>query len=247
MCTASWICEANGFELFFNRDEQRTRPPALPPRLETVEGVRAVLPRDGQEHGTWIGANEHGLVVCLLNLYEADYAPTVPRSRGHLVHELVSSTDLGELERRVEAHDLVAYRGFTLLGFDVADDASACARVAIRWDGDSASSVRDASLAPPLISSGFDLPGVRASRLETWSTMVGDAPSVDALERFHASRGRADGAYDVAMSRADACTVSYTRVRVTADSVSMRYVEGAPTDGGATHDLVLERRTATRP
>jgi len=255
VCTASWICESDGFELFFNRDEQRTRPAALPPRVDTVDGVQVLAPRDGQEHGTWIGANEHGLVVCLLNLYEVDYAPAAPRSRGHLVMELSSSRDLVEFERRVAAHDLVRYRGFTLLAFDAGSAERGnieCGRIAVRWDGERATRTRDAALAPPLVSSGFDLPGVRASRLATWSEVIGDAPSVAALERFHGSRGRDDGAYDVAMSRPDACTVSHTRVRVTNDAVRMRYLEGAPTAqggpvDGAVHELVLARRAPARP
>lgn len=247
MCTASWICEADGFELFFNRDEQRSRPSALPPRPETIDGVRALLPLDGQEHGTWIGANEHGLVACLLNLYEASYTPAAPRSRGHLVRELLGAADLDEVKARVEGDDLPRYRGFTLLAFQPSGGTTGGDRAALRWDGSDLSIRRGGDVVAPVVSSGFDLVGVRASRLAAWNELVGDAPSLVSLAAFHASRGHDDGAYDVSMSRPDACTVSHTRVRVTSDSVRMQYVEGAPADAGARHELVLPRRPHSTP
>lgn len=240
MCTASWLCDPSGFELFFNRDEQRSRPPAHPPRIETLDGVRAILPRDGQENGTWIGVNEFGLVVCILNLYEADYVPSAPRSRGHLVTELLASDGLDAFAERLAHRDLAPYRGFTLVAFDVDTEGVLERTLGLRWDGESAT--RTGDLAPPLISSGYDLAGVRARRRATWEEMVGEPPTRDALERYHASRTHTDGAYDVSMARPDACTVSHTRVRVTAERVHVRYVDGAPADGGAGVHVALERR-----
>ena len=102
MCTASWLDRPEGFELFFNRDERRTRARSLPPRVVTApDGTRYLAPIDAESGGTWIAVNEHGLAVCLLNRYPEVLAPATPRSRGHLVTHLAGTgalagaTDLG--------------------------------------------------------------------------------------------------------------------------------------------------------
>ena len=78
MCTVSWRFEltaeqpAPRFELFFNRDESRRRGPAHPPQImEPVGESKLLAPIDSDAGGTWLAANEHGLVLALLNLYQA--------------------------------------------------------------------------------------------------------------------------------------------------------------------------------
>lgn len=246
MCTASWITGPPGFELFFNRDEQRSRPAGHAPAVHTERGVQLVFPLDGQERGTWIAANEFGLVLCLLNLYEVDYAPTTPRSRGLLVRELATHAGAAEALASLQGDDLAVYRGFTLALFEVDGRGALAAGHAARWDGKALTVVADDDVRPPLVSSGFDLQRVREQRLATWRATVSEAgaPTSAELERYHASRSPAPGAYAVSMSRDDACTVSHTRVRVTSDDVSMHYLDGAPADGGTYATVVLPRRSA---
>ncbi|QDU83454.1 hypothetical protein Pla163_05530 [Planctomycetes bacterium Pla163] len=247
MCTASWITGPPGFELFFNRDEQRSRPGGHAPEVHTESGVEVVFPLDGQELGTWIAANEFGLVLCILNLYEADYAPATPRSRGLLVRELAIHGTAAQALAVLRGDDLAAYRGFTLAVFEVDATGALAAGHAARWDGVALGVTDGADVRPPFVSSGFDLPRVREQRLATWHATVGDAsaPTAAELERYHASRLPEPGAYAVSMSRDDACTVSHTRVRVTGDHVSMHYLDGAPADGGAFATVVLPRRSAS--
>jgi hypothetical protein len=246
VCTASWITGPPGFELFFNRDEQRSRPAGHVPQVHTENGVEVVFPLDGQELGTWIAANEFGLVLCLLNLYEVDYAPATPRSRGLLVRDLAIHGTSAQALSALRGDELAAYRGFTLAVFEVDATGTLAAGHAARWDGVALTVTDGADVRPPFVSSGFDLPRVREERLATWSATVGDvaAPTTAELERYHASRSPEPGAYAVSMSRDDACTVSHTRVRVTADEVSMHYLAGAPADGGTFATVVLPRRPA---
>ena len=71
MCSISWQINAEGYDLFFTRDEQRSRPPAEAPRInEAVEGASYLAPTDPQGGGTWIFVNEHGLTGALLKAYE---------------------------------------------------------------------------------------------------------------------------------------------------------------------------------
>ena len=62
MCTLTWgRDEAGGLEVFFNRDERKTRPVAEPPALDELNGVRFLSPRDPKGGGAWMIANELGL------------------------------------------------------------------------------------------------------------------------------------------------------------------------------------------
>ena len=73
MCTLTWWRGGNGaFEVYFNRDEKKTRSVAVPPGVHEVRGVRFLAPVDPDGRGTWIVANEQGLVVCLLNRWQEE-------------------------------------------------------------------------------------------------------------------------------------------------------------------------------
>ena len=63
MCSVSWVAAAGALDLFFNRDEQRTRAPGLPPVSGDRNNVRFFFPVDGKSGGTWIAANNRGLVT----------------------------------------------------------------------------------------------------------------------------------------------------------------------------------------
>ena len=69
MCTATWIAEEDGYELFFNRDELLTRGRERPPKNRVSGGVRYVAPSDSDSGGTWIGVNDRGVTLCILNYY----------------------------------------------------------------------------------------------------------------------------------------------------------------------------------
>jgi hypothetical protein len=243
VCTASWIHVGGRFELFFNRDEQRTRAAALPPRVVELDGVRAVMPLDGQDHGTWIAANEFGLVVCLLNLYEVAYVPRTPTTRGRVVKDLASARSLAEARARLADQPLVDMRAFTVALFELRADALTTAVVS--WDGEA---LRDhgAPLVPPLVSSGFDLPRVRAARFAAWKELVErrGGPNVELLDGYHASKWPEPGALAVAMERADACTVSHSRVTVDAARVELRYTPGVPPATVPAVVAQLQRRSA---
>src|SRR5258706_2502276 len=104
MCTATWILEDGGYEVFFNRDELRTRKPALPPGVKERDGVRILAPEDGDAGGTWLGANEHGVSVGVANGPRETSARPF-RSRGLLVLDLLASPDLAGARKRILSLD----------------------------------------------------------------------------------------------------------------------------------------------
>ncbi|QDU65588.1 NRDE family protein [Engelhardtia mirabilis] len=232
MCTVTWVGSVGGFELFTNRDELRTRPPAHPPRLQhTPSGLRFLAPVDEQGGGTWIAANECGVALCLLNHYQAAPLPAgiQPRSRGLVVQDLIDASSLDEAFDALQAMDLSAVRGFRLIGLEPGGDPRLGA-----WDTRSLELLAGDAVRAPLISSGFDYPGVERARQRTFEELQSELGGVSPrmLEQFHASERPEPGPYAVSMTRDDAWTVSHTRVVVSADAVQMHYHSGRPSAGG---------------
>lgn len=103
-----------------NRDEVLDRP-AEPPRRRAWE-TRVVAPKDGRAAGTWLGYNEHGVVVGITNRWlDADIDGE--RSRGLLVRDALACERAEAAVRTVERElDERTYDGFNLV---VADTTAA--------------------------------------------------------------------------------------------------------------------------
>src|SRR5260221_11105891 len=110
MCTVSWLHEDDGYHLLCNRDEKLSRAPALPPRIQERNGVRYVAPIDGNFGGAWIGANEFGVSICLLNGVTRCGGV---RSRGLLRPEFLSPARFAAGIRRVRDMDSFPHRPLT--------------------------------------------------------------------------------------------------------------------------------------
>lgn len=236
MCTASWRFEPDGFELHFNRDESRRRGRARPPELFELEGRRVLAPTDADAGGTWLGVNECGLAVALLNAWDLRVDPREPRSRGLLVRDLLAAGDAAEALARLAREDLARYRGFTLLF--LAPGGAASVR---QWDG------RALSEPPPerpLASSSLDGGRARDERHALFARLAGGAgePSSALLERFQTSHEPERGPWSPCMHRAEAATVSASQVRVDARAVALRYADGPPCERPFGPWLTLARR-----
>lgn len=235
MCTVTWLRHNHGdYAVFFNRDEQRRRATAHPPAVHNTGGVRYLAALDGEAGGTWLAANEHGLTLGLLNYYEAEHVwrACQPRSRGLLVLSLIDEPELDEVTRRVRDLRADEYHPFILVAFDRRTTR------AHTWDGRRIG-VRDLGEEDlPLSTSSFDTPSVLARRGTAFrrlrETQHGLTPA--SLQQFHDSHDPHGGAYSVCMSRQDAHTVSFSRVRVTAGEVEFFYeprADGRPAGASA--------------
>ncbi|WP_101296556.1 NRDE family protein [Halegenticoccus soli] len=109
-----------------NRDEAFGRPSAPPSRIEDDPIV--VAPRDLEAGGTWLGYNEHGLLVGITNRWVSGLAGE--RSRGLLVRDALRRRSAEEASRDVErAVGADEYEGFNLVLAD------ADAALLLEWDG----------------------------------------------------------------------------------------------------------------
>lgn len=236
MCTLSFRLEPDGFELFFSRDERRTRAPARLPAVHEVGATRALAPLDPEGGGTWLSVNAHGVALALLN----DYGAPAPRggaeSRGQLVSALWGAREPRELELRLRARTLSPFRPFELAVFAPGEPVARFA-----WDGRELAVERGAR--GPLASSAAAHTEARAARRARFaeSCAASGEPSSQALERFHREHAPARGALSVCMHRADAVTASLTRVRVSRARVAMAYAPGSPCRARFRAELELPR------
>lgn len=209
MCTVTVIPTPHGPRLVHSRDEQRTRPPALPPVSNQLpSGRRAVWPIDPAGGGTWIAARDDGLVLAILNrnLPDAAARPRPTRSRGGIIPALIDAADAARAIDALLTHDLTATAPFRILALD--PDGSA--RLAT-WDG--LALEPGALLTPPfcLASSGLGDDRVYP-RIPLFGSMLADHPRPEVQDAYHRHRWDDAPEISVLMSRPDARTVSITTI-----------------------------------
>ena len=222
MCTASWIRDQSGYQVLFNRDEKLTRKPALEPRLVVRNGTRFLAPVDGDFGGTWIGTNEFGVSVCLLNganLTGSKIDFAAPRcSRGLLLPDLLPLPSVAAICDRIREADLSVFAPFTLAALEPSHPAAI-----VEWDGSNRTFVFEAADRFMLTSSSFDPEGVRLKRLQEYSQVRDGHELFD----FHRSHSPARSAYSTCMHRADAKTVSFSWIQVSPQETDFFYRPGA--------------------
>lgn len=239
MCTLTWLRTADGYQVFFNRDELKTRPGAAPPERRRGGIAHYLAPADGEAGGTWLAVNEFGLTLGLLNGYQpADgLTKTDALSRGLLVASLADAASPGEVAARLPGAHLERFRSFRLAVFH----PTLPARQA-RWEAGSLVQGPLEDSAMPLISSSFAKDEVVAARRAAFSATVpeGAGEPLDRHLAYHAGHGDGGpGPGSVCMHRDDAETVSFSRIVVDRERVAFFYTPRAP------HHGIAEAPTAT--
>jgi hypothetical protein len=229
MCTLTVVPTPDRrVRLAFNRDERPTRPPALPPAIRAFGDRRAVLPTDPQSGGTWLGVNDAGLALAVLNLNPPErWVRPSPRSRGHLIPALLGldtpADALAELERAFDHRDLAPFR-LILIGHGVAAE--------VRWDGGESMVTSRLVGGTPLLftSSGLGDHLVEGGRRELFDDLFG-GPSDDwksAQDEFHRHRWPGREHLGVNMTRPTARTVSHSVIDLTDSAATVVYHPAAP-------------------
>lgn len=239
MCTVSWRHDSGGYEVFFNRDELRSRSAALPPRRIERDGLEILSPVDADAGGSWLTVNTYGVTIALLNRYgiktpAGSYASV--RSRGQLVLDLAPAESQGQALERLRAVELGDYQPFTLLVLGIGSQPLMTASDGHRLEAPSRPEA-------PLVSSSHDTAAATRARLDLWRRTV-DLRDASTLAAFHRSHWPERGAASPCMHRQDAKTVSSTHLQVTGDTIAMAYADGPPCTAAYGPPLVLERRPA---
>ena len=227
MCTVSWLHQADGYQLLCNRDEKRSRAKAAGPEVQVRNGVRFIAPVDGDAGGTWIGANEYGISLCLLNGRPSAVKPagTAYKSRGLLLPELLTAQSQLEALERAWKLDANAFAPFTLAILEPGQRTGV-----MIWDGEGKLVLPYGEPYMPLISSSFDPEGVEVKRRSEFQRRLRSSGKLDSavLFDFHESHGVRPDAYSTCMHRPDAETVSFSWIKVIGTNVEFFYSPGAP-------------------
>lgn len=227
MCTISWIFGNHGYRLFFNRDEQLTRPRADPPQQLLIKGTRALMPIDPAGGGSWCAVNEHGVGYALLNFYQGRWPKGRLRSRGQIVKHCSGFADIMDAQAYVADLDLHKFAPFSLLCFS--PEVAATPISMLRWDG---RKLTESQQASPLISSALRYQEVFSSRIQVYREIIGDPVRPDISEQsflaLHSSHAPTRSALSVCMHRDDAQTVSFSKVTVDSERILYHYADGPP-------------------
>ena len=230
MCSISWKWSSSSqsntlplLSLYFNRDEQKARPQAKPPTLHQKKDTEFLAPVDPLRGGTWIAANEYGLVVAILNDYSVPPSPDKDyASRGHIVTSLATCKDLQEANRTLS--NLLAeenYPAFSVLVFDTNKAGYALHQ----WNETKLQ--RIATESPFFTSSSWNSHAVQHQRQQTFveDVITNNVPH----EIFHSTTKPGEELSSVYMEREKTKTVSRTHVHVYPDNIVMEYFDR--TDG----------------
>ncbi|WP_394208877.1 NRDE family protein [Enterovibrio calviensis] len=239
MCTVSWLLHESGYDVFFNRDEQKGRAIAFSPQLFAHRSTAFMMPVDPDGGGTWMATNQHGLSLCLLNYYQGDIPELPLISRGLLVKMLAPSAMVSDVVATLNTLHLGSYAPFTLLVF--APDLSSRQGhvIAFQWDGHV---LTQRPSIEPMISSSVAFTEVMQARRQAHTVILTAPRSVEKAWEFHRSHVPEAGYKSVCMHRDDANTVSFTHLKVTPEQVEMVYVDGPPCQNGEAVTTALVRK-----
>lgn len=222
MCTVTIVPHEEGVSIGCNRDERLDRPLALPPAERRLGGRRALFPVDPHGGGTWIGANDAGLVLVLLNrrsLGDRRALSHLRRSRGTIVARALTASSARSAVARTARLPLRWFDPYTLIavqGREVVAIASNGWRRTI--------SVR--TLDRPLLytSSSLGDAVVAAPRRRLFRELLRrSSSSLFAQRAFHRHCWPDRPHVSVLMRRPDAATVSRTWIDLAPRRIVMRY------------------------
>jgi hypothetical protein len=224
VCTVSVVPVHDGFRLACNRDERRGRPAAGPPRVRSSAARTSIWPRDPQSGGTWIGANDAGLAIALLNRSgrggeRVDRAPTT--SRGTIIPRLLECAGIDDAVEHA-CLELDGVKQFEPCMLVIVQSG----RLAVVDHGAPFTFVAEGSLTRPVVftSSSLGDEVVRAPRHRLFAVLVESSRSpLTGQTRFHRHRWRRRPEISVCMARHDAATLSRTVVDVRGSVVQLRY------------------------
>jgi hypothetical protein len=226
MCTLTIIPIDGGIRLMVNRDEERTRPAALPPRELERAGARAVMPVDPQSGGTWVAASQSRFAASLLNYNPgaslSRRAKHGAASRGLIIPAIAHEQGHGTAVEAAMGYDvretppfrlvIVSVRGVT----EITSPGYGAPRVVREHEPNRPLMFASSGLGDDLVD-----PPRRALLRELFAGASTTWP--DAQIAFHAHQWPAKPELSVRMERADARTVSRTTVVIGPDGCTMTY------------------------
>ena len=221
MCTVSVVPLEDGVRVVCNRDEARARARALAPREVMAGRQRALYPVDPVSGGTWIGINESGIALALLNRSRHTPAATEStRSRGSIIPPLLAPDRIDAVVDKALSLEAAEFAPFRLVIIQrhiagvVASDGTVLR-------------AHYTSLRAPLLwtSSSLGDAVVERPRADLFDHLVINARDgwARGQRRFHRHRWTRHPELSVVMNRTQARTVSRTTIDLIRGRSSLTY------------------------
>lgn len=220
MCTVSIVPTGDGCRMVCNRDERRTRPIARPPRSWLTGESWATYPQDPVSGGTWIGVNDDGLVVALLNRTSAaGLVRPAARSRGAIVLGLLACASIDKAAKAAEMLDVRIFEPFRLVVVQRS-------MVAVITSDSARTSTEVFPLVWPVMFTSSSLGDaiVETARRALFEQLVlSNDDWLLGQFRFHRHQWPGRQGISILMARQDAATVSRTTIDVTRRRIDVGY------------------------
>jgi Transport and Golgi organisation 2 len=220
MCTVSFLPTGQGFALAMNRDEKKSRVEGQKPRRRKAGFYVALHPAE-PGGGTWIGVNQAGLALALINWHAQPLSENADVSRGVVVPHLLAAGSLARMARLIPSLPLARINPFRLIAASLSERKLE----EWRWDGNCLNSSQKSWSPLHWFSSGHEEAQVADTRARAARRMA--AGTISRLRRLHSSHQPERSAFSICMHRDDAETVSYTEIVANPAGAQMRYAAGA--------------------
>ncbi|MFZ5627995.1 MAG: NRDE family protein [Spirochaetota bacterium] len=233
MCTVSWKLNPEGYDLFFNRDEQITRKEALPPEIMNRNKVRFIAPRDAEAAGSWLAVNDEGICFFLLNHYPSPLRP-MAQSRGNIILQLAGAEKLSEAQKILDElplHDFAPFR----IGVFVPEIGP------FSWLWNGMTLLSEGRQTAYLTSSSYQSERVVAQRQSLFQVI--NPQGIGDFLQMHSGHFPEKGAFSICMHRTDAETVSFSHISVRNDCVTFRYCPGSPCASTKSHVVTIGKKS----
>lgn len=246
MCTITFYpVSADHYFLSMNRDEARTRSHADPPQTGLSGMTRYIHPIDGDKGGTWIGVNQYGISLSIMNWHSAQQPDGNNNefiSRGWIIPNLMDSVDLGDCDRQLHQLSLAKTKPFRML----AVQPSPLRIVEWLWDMNELRMKKQPTKRSIWTSSGWKPHHVHNTRKRIFENFWKhhDEVSIDNIEVLHATQLPAPGPLAISMSHPKAMSVSNTIVEVSPEKAVMHYLDGFPAKSKNWYQTEIKREAA---
>ncbi len=211
MCTVTYLpINQHEFILTSNRDEDVTRPAALPVSEYKIHNRTIYFPKDQKANGTWIAHNEAGYTLCLLNGAYVPHVqkPQYKKSRGILLLDFYRYNDA---ETFVKTYDFSEIEPFTLLLVYSCSTSKKVILHELKWDEENAVLTLCDSSLPHIWSSvtlySNEIIKARESWFQQWLT-ENTVFNSDAILFFHHFGGNGSNHNDLIINRGTKKTVN---------------------------------------
>lgn len=229
MCTVTYLPQPNhNFILTSSRDVSIHRVPAIFPKKNSTANGSIFFPKDGQAGGTWIGTNEIGRTVVLLNGGFQNHVPlgNYTRSRGAIVRELLEAKNAWSYLQNIV---LTNIEPFTLL---IIDWISGFELWEFVWDSERKYFRKLDSNQPLIYSSSTLYDDVMVRKRKQWFVdWLHQYPQYEQSDilNFHETAGEGNSNESIFLKREDIQTVSITSIKKQDNFATMFY-----------HDTILD-------